>query len=123
MKSWRNTLHEVIFEADTPSGKSFDIVLLWLIVLSVLTVLLESVPEFQEQYHVQFAIAEWIFTGLFTIEYLHAASFGCQVKSDGELAFTYCKLVSLQTNCPFGGRTFLCIQLPLILICSHAHLI
>ena len=70
MKSWRNTLHEVIFEADTPSGKSFDIALLWLIVLSVLTVLLESVPEFQEQYHVQFAIAEWIFTGLFTIEYL-----------------------------------------------------
>ena len=63
MKSWRNTLHEVIFEADTPSGKSFDIALLWLIVLSVLTVLLESVPEFQEQYRVQFAYAEWIFTG------------------------------------------------------------
>ncbi|MDE0980068.1 MAG: ion transporter, partial [Flavobacteriales bacterium] len=26
--------------------------------------------EFQEQYRVQFAIAEWIFTGLFTVEYL-----------------------------------------------------
>ncbi len=70
MNSWRNRLHEVIFEADTPSGKVFDVALLWLIVLSVLTVLLETVPEFQAQYQVQFKCAEWVFTGLFTLEYL-----------------------------------------------------
>ena len=70
MKSWRNRLHEVIFEADTQSGKIFDLALLWLIVLSVLTVLLESVPEFQARYPLEFDCAEWIFTGLFTLEYL-----------------------------------------------------
>jgi voltage-gated potassium channel len=69
MKSWRDTLHEVIFEADTPAGKAFDVGLLWLILLSVLTVLLESVPELQSQYQVYFYFAEWVFTCLFTLEY------------------------------------------------------
>jgi len=69
MKSWRDTLHEVIFEADTPAGKAFDVGLLWLILLSVLTVLLESVPELQSQYQVYFYYAEWVFTCLFTLEY------------------------------------------------------
>ena len=41
----REQLHEIIFEADTPGGKTFDVVLLWLILLSVLTVLLESVSS------------------------------------------------------------------------------
>ncbi len=41
--SWKNTLHEVIFEADTRAGKLFDIVLLILILGSVATVMLESV--------------------------------------------------------------------------------
>ena len=70
MKSWRDTLHEVIFEADTPSGKTFDLALLWLILLSVLTVLLESIPELKSQYAEAFYYAEWTFTGLFTLEYV-----------------------------------------------------
>ena len=40
---WRHRMHEVIFEADTPSGKAFDVALLLAIVLSVVAVLLESV--------------------------------------------------------------------------------
>ncbi len=62
--------HEVIFGADTYSGKLFDIVLLFLIVLSVLTVILESVPSIREQYTFLIDLLEWIFTIAFTIEYL-----------------------------------------------------
>jgi voltage-gated potassium channel len=47
---WRARLHEIIFEADTPAGKAFDIALLVCIVLSVLAVLLESVATIREQY-------------------------------------------------------------------------
>lgn len=67
---WRARLHEIIFEADTPAGKAFDLVLLVAILLSVLAVLLDSVPEINVAYHPQLVVAEWIFTGLFTVEYL-----------------------------------------------------
>ena len=46
----KNRLHEVIFEADTPLGKLFDVVLLLAIVLSVGVVMLESVPEINAEY-------------------------------------------------------------------------
>lgn len=64
----RERIHEIIFEADTPLGKWFDIVLMILIVFSVLIVMLETVPEYKI-YHNQFLALEWIFTILFTIEY------------------------------------------------------
>ena len=41
----RARLHEIIFEADTPTGKAFDILLMLLIVLSVIAVMLESVAS------------------------------------------------------------------------------
>jgi len=47
---WRRKLHEVIFEADTPSGKAFDVVLLIAIVISVLAVMLESVAQIRADY-------------------------------------------------------------------------
>ncbi|MDC0357171.1 ion transporter [Oligoflexia bacterium] len=68
--SWRNRLHEIIFEADTPEGKLFDIVLLWAIVLSVSAVLLESVASIEQHYGPILRCAEWIFTILFTVEYI-----------------------------------------------------
>ncbi|OQY19953.1 MAG: ion transporter, partial [Desulfobacteraceae bacterium 4572_35.1] len=40
---WRNKLHEVIFEADTSAGKTFDVLLIICIIASVLAVVLESV--------------------------------------------------------------------------------
>ena len=45
---WKNALHEIIFEADTPAGKVFDIALLVAIVLSVLAVCLESVGSSED---------------------------------------------------------------------------
>ena len=67
---WRERLHSVIFEADTPAGKAFDLVLMVAIVLSVIAVVLESVTEIRERYFVWLRVAEWTFTLLFTVEYV-----------------------------------------------------
>lgn len=67
---WRKSLHEIIFEADTPAGKLFDIALLWMILLSVLAVMLESVESIKNLYGAHLRIAEWAFTVIFTIEYI-----------------------------------------------------
>lgn len=69
-KSWRYRLHEIIYEADTPMGRLFDIVLLILILLSVVIVMLESVRSIDLEYHRLFYIIEWIITIFFTIEYI-----------------------------------------------------
>ncbi len=65
----RSTLHEIIFEADTKAGKIFDIALFWAIGISVLVVMLESVPSLNIRFGNWFHIIEWGFTILFTIEY------------------------------------------------------
>lgn len=68
--SLKEKLYIIIFEADTPSGKAFDIALLFAIGMSVLLVMLESVKDVEMHYHDELKIAEWIFTILFTLEYL-----------------------------------------------------
>lgn len=65
----RRRLHTLIFEADTPSGRVFDLVLLGAILLSVVTVMLESVEELGQQYGFWFHLIEWMLTVLFTVEY------------------------------------------------------
>ena len=70
MKINRERIHEIIFEADTREGKIFDIALLIAILLSVTGVILESVADIHESYGKIIFIAEWIFTILFTIEYI-----------------------------------------------------
>lgn len=65
----RQLLHELITEADTPRGKRFDIILLVMIIISVLVVMLESVPSLDARYHGTFVVLEWFFTIFFTIEY------------------------------------------------------
>ncbi|MEM6342311.1 MAG: ion transporter [Bacteroidota bacterium] len=69
-KEIRDRVHEIIFEADTPAGKAFDVGLLIAIVSSVMVVMLESVKEIREQFASELQWAEWIFTALFTVEYL-----------------------------------------------------
>jgi voltage-gated potassium channel len=66
----RSRLHEIIFEADTPAGKLFDVLLIVSIVLSVVMVMLDSVGSIQVKYGRLLFIGEWFFTILFTIEYL-----------------------------------------------------
>ena len=67
---FRRRLEIVIFGADTPLGKLFDVVLLWAIVLSVALVTLESVPSIKAEYGALLRVLEWSFTGLFTVEYV-----------------------------------------------------
>ncbi len=66
---WRDKWYIIIFQHDTPAGRLFDIILLTLILLSVLAVILESVPSIRANYGIYFNTVEWIFTGLFTVEY------------------------------------------------------
>lgn len=65
----RQRLWEIVFEAETPLGRWFDIALLWAIALSVLAVMLESVASINARWHQELRIAEWVFTILFTLEY------------------------------------------------------
>lgn len=68
--SFKERMYEIVFEADTPTGKLFDVVLLILIVLSIVVVSLESVDFIKTDFPVLFAYLEWGFTILFTIEYV-----------------------------------------------------
>jgi len=66
----QSRLHEIIFEADTPAGKLFDVLLILSIVISVVLVMLDSVSSIRQSYGNLLYIGEWVFTILFTIEYL-----------------------------------------------------
>ena len=66
----KQTIYRVVFGMDTVTGRLFDIILLAIILLSVLLVMLESVPDINEKYGTVLRIAEWILTAMFSIEYL-----------------------------------------------------
>ncbi|GAA4380492.1 ion transporter [Hymenobacter koreensis] len=68
--SWKQTAYSVVFESDTRAGQLFDIALLAAIVLSVLAVMLESVRSIEARYGHILRAVEWLFTGLFLIEYI-----------------------------------------------------
>lgn len=70
INSWRQKLYVIIFEADTLGGKLFDVALLVAILLSVLAVSLESVEAIDRHYHHLLIGLEWVFTILFTLEYV-----------------------------------------------------
>ena len=66
---WRDRWYVIIFEADTPAGKAFDVALIWMILLSVLAVIVDSVATLPWDLHRTLYIAEWFFTAMFTVEY------------------------------------------------------
>lgn len=67
--SRRARLHEIIFEADTPAGKAFDVALLVFILASVVAVMLESVASVRDEHGTALRAFEWVITVLFTLEY------------------------------------------------------
>jgi len=69
-QGWKSKLHEIIYEADTPIGKWFDIALFILIMASVILVMLESVKEIDAKYHSLLLSLEWVITIFFSIEYI-----------------------------------------------------
>ena len=108
--AWRDKWHEVIFGHDTAAGRFFDVVLLTLILLSVLTVLLESVRSIREHYGLYLGIAEWAFTSLFTIEYVARL---VSAKNAKQYATSFFGIVDLFAIAP--------IYLSLLFVTAHSY--
>lgn len=94
---WRIRLYEIIFEADTRQGKLFDVILIWCIILSVLVVFLESINELGAKYSFYFHVVEWIFTVLFSIEYILRL---LSVKKPHRYAFSFYGVIDLLAIIP-----------------------
>lgn len=67
---WRRRLYEIVFESDTRTGRAFDVVVITAIIISVAVVIADSVPALAKRWRTLFDVAEWIFTILFTVEYV-----------------------------------------------------
>ncbi len=111
---WRKYLYDVIFEADTPLAKGFDLVLLWVIILSMAAVMLESVSDIEIYFGYYLRIIEWIFTILFTIEYIARL---IAVRHPLQYAFSFFGVVDLLAVIPtylslflWGGQYLLVIR-------------
>lgn len=74
MKSVRRKLYEIIFEAETPAGRAFDVALIVAVITSILCVSMESVASVKAEHGPALNAAEWFFTLLFTAEYITRAA-------------------------------------------------
>lgn len=95
--NWRNRLHEIIYEADTPMGKLFDVLLFWIIIISVLLVMFESIEYYDKKYHAFFNISEWIITILFTLEYIARI---IAIKQPKKYIFSFYGIIDLIATLP-----------------------
>ena len=102
---WRRKFFIVIFESNTPAGKTFDVVLLLLIIASVAVVLLDSLQGASQRYAKTFDVLEWFFTGIFTAEYI--ARLAC-VERPKRYATSFFGVVDLLAVLP----TYLALFLP-----------
>lgn len=104
-RAWRESLYEIIFKSETPAGKAFDVVLIITILASVLVVMLESMQSVNQHYGEWLRAAEWVFTVLFTVEYvLRLAS----ARRPGRYARSFFGIVDLVAVVP----TYLSVLLP-----------
>ena len=112
--SWRNKLHEIIYEADTPKGKGFDIALFILIILSVILVMLESVKSIDAEFHGILLTAEWVITIFFTIEYIARI---ISIKRPWKYILSFYGIIDLISTIPLyisyffvGSQVFLAVR-------------
>ncbi|WP_430232285.1 ion transporter [Nitrosomonas communis] len=104
-RGYKRKLFTVIFEADTPAGRAFDVALLLAISASVLVVMLDSVQSLGGRYQKLFSVLEWTFTFLFTIEYI--ARLSC-VERPGRYARSFFGIIDLFSILP----TYLALFFP-----------
>jgi voltage-gated potassium channel len=105
LPGWRGKLNEVIFGTDSKAGRTFDLVLIIVIGLSVIAVMLESVKSIRVQHGTALYFAEWVFTILFTIDYvLRLVCAGRPLR----YAFSFLGLVDLLATIP----TYLSLLFP-----------
>ncbi|MDX6745827.1 ion transporter [Polaribacter sp. PL03] len=95
--SWKEKLHEIIYEADTKQGKFFDVILLIAILASILLVMLESVESFDNEYHTLLNIGEWIITIFFSIEYVLRI---VSIKKPFKYIFSFYGIIDLLSTIP-----------------------
>jgi voltage-gated potassium channel len=96
-KNWKHNLHEIIYEADTPAGKWFDLVLLILIIASIGVVMLESIESVNVHYAHELNITEWIITILFSFEYIARI---VSIKKPKEYIFSFYGIIDLLSTIP-----------------------
>ena len=94
---WKHKLHEIIYEADTPLGKLFDIVLFALIVLSVILVMLESIEDVDQHYHQILLTLEWVITIFFTLEYIARL---ISIKKPWKYVFSFYGIIDFVSTIP-----------------------
>ncbi|WP_282176764.1 ion transporter [Vibrio nereis] len=68
--SVKHTLYVTIFGTHTRAGKTFDIALIIAIMSSLVVLVLDSIPSISAQWSRELKYLEYMFTGLFTIEYI-----------------------------------------------------
>jgi voltage-gated potassium channel len=105
-KGWQKKMHDIIYEADTPAGKLFDVILLVLILASILLVMLESIEAYGSKYAVFFNYAEWTITVLFSLEYIARI---ISIKKPQSYIFSFYGIIDFLSTIPkyityfFGG--------------------
>ncbi|MDB4171219.1 ion transporter [Polaribacter sp.] len=95
--TWKQRLHEIIYEADTKGGKLFDVILLIAIIASILLVMLESIESFDAKYHTFLDISEWVITLLFSLEYIFRL---ISIKKPFKYIFSFYGIVDLLSTIP-----------------------
>ena len=96
-KNWRSDLHSIIYEADTPMGKMFDVILLILILLSVIFVMIESVKGFPEEVYDYLYYGEWVITIFFSFEYIARI---VTVKKPSKYIFSFYGIIDFLSTIP-----------------------
>ncbi|MEC5394298.1 ion transporter [Bergeyella sp. RCAD1439] len=95
---WKRKLFRIIYFADTPAGRLFDISLLGLITMSTLLVMMESMPKVDVRYHKTLVHIEWLITILFTIEYAVRIAI---VKNKKDYIFSFMGIIDFLSILPF----------------------
>ena len=95
--SWKDRIHEIIYEADTRAGKFFDVVLLIAILASILLVMLESVESINNKYGAILNISEWVITILFSFEYIFRI---ISIKKPFKYIFSFYGVIDLLSTLP-----------------------
>lgn len=94
---WRRNLHDIIYEADTPLGKLFDVILLILILLSVVFVMLESVSGMPDYVYEWLYVGEWVITIFFSFEYIARI---ITVKKPSRYIFSFYGIIDFVSTIP-----------------------
>jgi len=96
-EDYRKKLHTIVYEADTPAGRFFDLALLAVILISVAAVMLESIASIKIKYGHALAVIEWVVTIFFTLEYIARI---IAVKKPIHYIFSFYGIVDLLATIP-----------------------